>query len=172
MPWFRAEEGISTDVKYQLIARRSGQPVERVMAVWLHCLDKASGNPCRGSIDNLDTEVFANFLGCEPEDIEAILGGLAAEGVLQGEAIRGWRKYALPPRPSPSIWARLRRAVFERDGYTCVYCGRIDRPLECDHVLAVANGGSHAIDNLTTSCRPCNRSKRDRPIAEWLGGRA
>lgn len=32
--------------------------------------------------------------------------------------------------------------------------------LECDHVVARANGGSDDIGNLLTSCRECNIGKR------------
>jgi len=49
-----------------------------------------------------------------------------------------------------SEWERLRQVVFERDGYTCTYCGSDGggRSLHCDHVLAVANGGSNEMENF------------------------
>lgn len=51
--------------------------------------------------------------------------------------------------------------IFNRDGFTCQYCGR--RPpdiiLELDHMIAVANGGTNEDLNLISSCSDCNRGK-------------
>lgn len=71
-------------------------------------------------------------------------------------------------RPGESVWAVLRSEVFERDNYTCTYCGERGGKLECDHIIPVAKGGGHDLANLTTACRPCNRSKRDKTLAEWM----
>jgi hypothetical protein len=68
-----------------------------------------------------------------------------------------------------AAWASLRAKIFERDAFTCTYCGAIDLPLECDHVVPVSKGGGNDEDNLTTACKPCNRSKRDKMIEEWMG---
>ncbi len=55
----------------------------------------------------------------------------------------------------------LRFSVYERDKYTCQYCGR--KPpeivLNVDHVQPVALGGDNRIDNLLTACRDCNSGK-------------
>lgn len=55
----------------------------------------------------------------------------------------------------------LRRAVFERDNYTCQYCGRSceEAELEIEHIIPVSKGGNNDIRNLATACRACNRSK-------------
>lgn len=74
-------------------------------------------------------------------------------------------------RPSASIWARLRAAIFSRDDYTCRYCGARGVRLECDHVVPVAKGGHHGEDNLVTACFTCNRSKRDKTVEEWRGAK-
>lgn len=74
-------------------------------------------------------------------------------------------------RPSAEVWAKIRAAVFERDNYICQYCGRRGVRLECDHVYPVSRGGSHDMINLVTACFNCNRSKRDKTVEEWLGGR-
>lgn len=55
----------------------------------------------------------------------------------------------------------LRRAIYERDEYRCVYCGS-DRDLTCDHVVPVSKGGATTLENLATACRPCNSKKKDR----------
>jgi hypothetical protein len=61
---------------------------------------------------------------------------------------------------------KLRFEVFKRDGFTCVYCG--GQPpkvvLHCDHVVAVANGGTNDIDNLVTACDACNLGKGAREL--------
>ena len=58
-------------------------------------------------------------------------------------------------------WARVRRQVFERDGYRCSSCGRAGR-LECDHRVALhldPDQDPYQIDNLQTLCRGCHIAK-------------
>lgn len=69
-------------------------------------------------------------------------------------------------RPLSNEWAKIRAAVFERDGFTCRYCGAAGVRLECDHIIPVANGGGHDETNLATACRTCNRKKRARTLEE------
>jgi hypothetical protein len=57
-----------------------------------------------------------------------------------------------------ALW-RLRTAVFERDRYTCRYCGVTDYPREwlvAEHVIP---DGPADMDNLVAACRPCNKKK-------------
>ena len=61
-------------------------------------------------------------------------------------------------------WAAVRRAVFERDGYRCVMCGRAGR-LECDHITPLEhNPGQDPYDmnGLQTLCRACHIEKTAR----------
>ena len=58
----------------------------------------------------------------------------------------------------------LRFKVFMRDHFRCVACGRspaidLNVELHADHVLAVANGGKTAMENLQTLCQGCNLGK-------------
>eukprot|EP00466_Bigelowiella_natans_P009148 jgi/Bigna1/61517/fgenesh1_kg.22_\ len=61
----------------------------------------------------------------------------------------------------PSLKPNLRRRVFTRDNCTCCYCGKNFelRHLTIDHRYPVSKGGSNNIDNLVTSCFPCNKEK-------------
>jgi 5-methylcytosine-specific restriction endonuclease McrA len=69
-------------------------------------------------------------------------------------------------RPRPQM--RLsRREVFNRDGYTCQYCGRRgQRDLTLDHVLPRHRGGRHTWENLVTACKTCNHRKAGRTPQE------
>ena len=66
--------------------------------------------------------------------------------------------------------------VFERDGFTCVYCGDVSSAiiedgrkatLSIDHLIPETRGGKTVVENLVTSCRKCNNEKNDRTPEEW-----
>ena len=62
-------------------------------------------------------------------------------------------------RLNATRWARVRRAVLERDGWRCRVCGRAGR-LECDHVTPLDKGGdAWDPDNLQAICRRCHIEK-------------
>jgi hypothetical protein len=56
---------------------------------------------------------------------------------------------------------KVRFEVFKRDGFECQYCGcpPSKAPLQVDHIHPVKEGGTNEIDNLVTSCQPCNLGK-------------
>jgi 5-methylcytosine-specific restriction endonuclease McrA len=57
-----------------------------------------------------------------------------------------------------------RRAVLDRDGHLCVYCGvRADT---IDHVRPRSRGGQHVWTNVVAACARCNHRKGDRLLAE------
>lgn len=60
--------------------------------------------------------------------------------------------------PSRGAPHRLRKEVLRRDGNRCVQCGNTQH-LEVDHILNVARGGTHNLDNLQTLCHTCHREK-------------
>jgi len=59
--------------------------------------------------------------------------------------------------------------VFDRDKWRCYICGAYtpkgmrgsndDRAPELDHVIPLAAGGTHTLDNVACSCRRCNGEK-------------
>jgi HNH endonuclease len=60
-----------------------------------------------------------------------------------------------------AIGKKLRFDVFKRDGFVCAYCGATPPTvvLQVDHIHPVVLGGTNEIDNLVTSCQPCNIGK-------------
>jgi hypothetical protein len=62
---------------------------------------------------------------------------------------------------------RHRFAVFNRDEFTCQYCGRHppEVKLEADHIEPLALGGEDHERNMITACRDCNRGKSDIPLS-------
>ncbi len=57
-----------------------------------------------------------------------------------------------------------RRAVLDRDGHACAYCGiRADT---IDHVRPRSRGGLHVWTNVVAACARCNHRKGDRLLAE------
>lgn len=67
---------------------------------------------------------------------------------------------AVPPRRVKFS----RRNIFERDRYTCQYCGRapVRSDLSIDHVVPRSRGGSTTWTNVVLACTECNARKRDR----------
>ena len=57
-----------------------------------------------------------------------------------------------------------RYSIFERDGHTCQYCGKMHREdqLNLDHVIPRDRGGRTTWENIVTSCIRCNSKKANR----------
>lgn len=66
--------------------------------------------------------------------------------------------------PRKSTGKRVRFQIFERDHFTCQYCGAQppEAVLVLDHVTPVAAGGETTPENLITACELCNQGKSDR----------
>jgi 5-methylcytosine-specific restriction endonuclease McrA len=66
---------------------------------------------------------------------------------------------------------RVRRKVFQRDGWHCHYCDvklyEREGPT-VDHKVPKARGGKNTIDNLVACCRWCNCAKGDMPYALFV----
>jgi 5-methylcytosine-specific restriction endonuclease McrA len=63
----------------------------------------------------------------------------------------------------PMIGADEWAGLLAKFGSKCLRCGATER-LEMDHVVPVAKGGTHSLDNLQVLCRTCNASKGARVI--------
>ena len=56
--------------------------------------------------------------------------------------------------------------VFNRDRYTCQYCGKETRQLTLDHIIPRYRNGQHTWGNVVSACVPCNRRKAGRTPKE------
>lgn len=75
--------------------------------------------------------------------------------------------HSRPGRSSSFIAKSTRFAIYHRDNFRCVYCGKRDEPpaydgegLTLDHIIARYHGGSHKPQNLVTACLSCNSSRQ------------
>jgi HNH endonuclease len=62
-------------------------------------------------------------------------------------------------------------AILERDGPTCVWCGRPFGPLirpTTEHVVPRVKGGPSRLENEVAACGRCNRERGHRSPVEWL----
>ena len=73
-----------------------------------------------------------------------------------------------------------RRAVMQRDKYTCAGCGLIRMDHEVDHVVPLEQGGSNDLENLQLLCawfdvngvkQGCHAAKSKAEAAERAGKR-
>lgn len=62
----------------------------------------------------------------------------------------------------------VREYLLEKWNRHCAYCPATNIPLQVEHIVPKARGGSNRISNLTLSCEPCNTNKGTRPVEEFL----
>ncbi len=62
----------------------------------------------------------------------------------------------------------VREYLLEKWGRSCTYCDKKDTPLEIEHIVPRASGGSNRISNLCLACHSCNTKKGTRSIEEFL----
>lgn len=103
--------------------------------------------------------------------VDPDLVGRVASALAQREPVetRTARQELYKPHPDVSAkeWLSLREKVFERDAWVCVYCGDAPSSPQCDHVVPITRGGKSTVDNLVTSCKRCNSSKKGKTSEEW-----
>jgi 5-methylcytosine-specific restriction endonuclease McrA len=67
----------------------------------------------------------------------------------------------------PRLLKRLTRfEVFNRDKFTCQYCGRETKDITLDHILPKSRGGTHEWYNVVGCCFACNLRKAGHTPAE------
>ena len=84
----------------------------------------------------------------------------ALDAVVQGKPIPEGVDYQHGPRYG---YDTLREAVFARDGYKCVCCGRGDVPLRLHHTGFRNGDRSNRLANLASVCDKCHSPKNHKP---------
>ena len=64
---------------------------------------------------------------------------------------------------------RVKKHVFQRDNYTCQYCGKkFSRDqLTVDHLVPLAQRGIDELTNYVTACKSCNQIKGSMSLAQF-----
>lgn len=75
------------------------------------------------------------------------------------------RKAALPQLSAEEMLFAAEYEVILRSD-PCVYCGKLGGTV--DHIVSVFDGGDDSVDNLAGSCRPCNSSKRNKSLLDFM----
>ena len=143
-----------------------------LMGIWSISADPIEDRPRR-----IRAEVFPFNLDL---DCEPLLRQLASVGLIRREngLIEVLNPYAIFGRanidvPGRKEWLRLgnalRRAVFERDGRLCRYCGTATGPFDIDHATPLSRGGTNDLANLVVACSACNGAKGAKTPDEFLG---
>lgn len=65
-----------------------------------------------------------------------------------------------------------REYLLEKWGRKCTYCSKGNIPLQIEHMVARANGGSNRITNLCLACEKCNQRKGTEDLAVFLKDKA
>jgi 5-methylcytosine-specific restriction endonuclease McrA len=61
-----------------------------------------------------------------------------------------------------------REYLLEKWGRKCAYCGKENVPLQIEHIVPRAKGGSNRVSNLTLACEKCNTAKGAKDVKDFL----
>ncbi|PWT75217.1 MAG: HNH endonuclease [Chloroflexi bacterium] len=61
----------------------------------------------------------------------------------------------------------IRQYLLEKFSRQCAYCGTSGVPLEVEHIVPTARGGSDRVANLTIACHACNQRKGHQTAEEF-----
>ena len=123
MEWYRMYHGMPFDTKLRVVAKRSGQPMGLVVAVWACLLDAASSYDPRG-IAEVDPEEIAVALDFEMEAIEAILTAMQDKEMIDEDGyLTAWDKRQQTTSTERSRKSRARN----KEKSDAAYCNSMQR---------------------------------------------
>jgi hypothetical protein len=90
MDWLRLWHDMPNDPKWTTIARKSGEPISLVIAMYVHMLVDASRNVTRGHV-TVTPEDLASALNVTDEQVTAVLNAMQGR-VIEDCELLGWNK--------------------------------------------------------------------------------
>lgn len=89
-----------------------------------------------------------------------------ADGLARSKARRALKKKATVNKAGILQFVR---SVKSKKWVTCYYCQSLTPAFGChfDHIVPLAEGGPHAVENLCVSCPTCNMKKSDYLLINW-----
>jgi hypothetical protein len=152
--WFRLHDELLDDPAVGLLP-------DKYFKTWISLLCAVS----KHGPSIIKADGFAKYIRVSKRHLTKALALFKERGLVVDGQIKHFRTELA--RLGNSEWSTIRGMVFERDNYTCAYCGERGGKLECDHIIPHSRGGSDEMGNLTTACFSCNRSKRAKTPEEW-----
>lgn len=140
--WVRLWHDMPTDPKWRTIARKSGQRVGDVIAVFNFVICNASGNAMeRGKINNFDCDDVASALDLEECDVLAIMDAMRGKVIDDADKLTGWEKRQPKREDSTSFqrkqeWKERQKNNAERIG---THRNAPETETETDNTLAKAS---------------------------------
>ena len=107
---------------------------------------------------NMDIEDWKKFIR-QTDIMETEILEQAADGKLAKVIVRKTQR---------QIDQGLQWKVFQRDNYTCRYCGATGIPMTVDHLILWEEGGPTIEENLLSACRKCNKTRGNMQYKDWL----
>ncbi len=143
--WVRLWHDMPTDPKWRVVARKSGQPLSCVIAVFNLMMVNASMNADeRGTLLNWDDEDAAAGLDMEADAVSAIRSAMQGK-VIDNERLSGWEKRQPKREDSSAARVAKHRASLGNDMKRDVTQGNAPEA-EPETELAKASRASPSID--------------------------
>lgn len=138
--------------------------------LWRRAMELLLLSESDGSLPGIDA--LAWELRTTPKEMADDLNALIPSGIVaasgsawrityEPRAIAHIRNQEARQSTEAALW---RRAVFERDDYACLQCGKRDVPLQAHHIKpwATHRDDRFCIENGLTLCAPCHRKMHPR----------
>jgi len=110
MEWFRWYHGASSDPKWAIIAKLSGQNIGTVVSVWVSLLEYASQSEPRGTTEGFDCETIDALYGYSDGTTETVCNAMKRKGLFhETGAIVSWLKRQPKREREDSSTDRVRR---------------------------------------------------------------